>query len=255
MRLAVFSDIHGNLDALEAALADLDALGGADQVWHLGDYCAFGLFGSQVIARLREQAVTLGKENVKFIGGNTDRYLVTGERFKTAPIPDEATFNNASQTRQAIDSILNWNLAQLTWDDYQWLAGVIGQELSLSVPDYGTVIGFHAIPGNDETFLDATTPDEQARDYLLDREGRLAIYGHIHQQLERDLGAWKVVNVGSVGDSKTTGVAHWGLFTFEGNKVDIDLRQISFDTARLVTMIEQSDFPLKNWLLTRLGLG
>jgi predicted phosphodiesterase len=255
MRLAVFSDIHGNLPALESALDDLESVGGADQIWHLGDYCAFGLHGSQVIERLREQAETLGKEHVKFIGGNTDRYLITGERFKTRPIEDQAVFAQASQTRQAIDSVLNWNLAQLTWDDYQWLAGLLGKELSLTVRDYGTAIGFHAIPGDDETFLDANTPDEQASDYLLDREGRLAIYGHIHQQLNRDLGKWQLVNVGSVGDSKTAGVAHWGLFTFEDNKVDIDLRQVSFDTEPLVTMIEQSDFPLKNWLLTRLGLA
>ena len=37
MRLAVFSDIHGNLTALDAVLADLEALGGADHTWFLGD--------------------------------------------------------------------------------------------------------------------------------------------------------------------------------------------------------------------------
>lgn len=255
MRLAVFSDVHGNLTALESALADLEALGGADQIWHLGDYCAFGLDGSQVIARLRQQEETLGKGNVKFIGGNTDRYLVTGERFKTPPITDENFFGKASQIRQIIDTVLNWNLSKLSWDDYQWLTGLLGQELSLTIPDYGTVVGFHAVPGDDEIFLDAQTSDEQALDYLLDREGRLAIYGHIHTQLKRDLGGWQLVNVGSVGDSKTLGVAHWGLFTFEDNKVDIDLRQVSFDTEPFVTMIEQSDFPHKQWLLTRLGLA
>lgn len=255
MRLAVFSDIHGNLTALDAVLADLNSIGSVDQVWHLGDYCAFGLQGSEVIARLRQQQETLGKDNVKFIGGNTDRYLVTGERFKNAPIEDEAIFKKASSMRQAVDTIINWNLAHLSWDDYQWLAGLLGKEVSLSVPDYGSVIGFHAVPGDDEQFIDANTPDEKAADYLLDREGQLAIYGHIHQQLSRDLGAWQLVNVGSVGDSKIAGVAHWGLFTFEDNKVDIDLRQVSFDTQALVTMIDKSDFPLKDWLLTRLGLA
>lgn len=255
MRLAVFSDIHGNLSALESALADLEAIGGADQIWHLGDYCAFGLQGSQVIARLRQQQADLGKDRVQFIGGNTDRYLVTGERFKLSPLEDESAFKKAPHIRQTVDSVLNWNLSQLSWEDYQWLTGLLGKELSLTVPDYGAVVGFHAVPGNDETFLDANTPDEQASDYLLDREGRLAIYGHIHTQLKRDLGAWQLVNVGSVGDSKTVGMAHWGLFMFTDNKVEIDLRQVSFDTQPLVTMIEQSDFPHQQWLLTRLGLA
>ena len=53
MRLAVLSDIHGNLTAFEAALADLEAQGGADITWFLGDLAAFGPRPAECVQRVK----------------------------------------------------------------------------------------------------------------------------------------------------------------------------------------------------------
>ena len=73
MRLAVLSDIHGNLLALEAVLRDLKQSGGADQTWILGDLCVCGPFPVECLQQIRDLPHT------DVISGNTDRYLVTGE--------------------------------------------------------------------------------------------------------------------------------------------------------------------------------
>src|SRR5687768_3792500 len=88
MRLAVLSDIHGNLTALESVLEDLHAAGGADQVWVLGDLAAFGSRPVECIQRVQGLSETFGKDNVRVIRGNTDRYLVTGERPRTEPVKE-----------------------------------------------------------------------------------------------------------------------------------------------------------------------
>ena len=84
MRIAVFADIHGNLPALNAALADMEAAGEFDLYWCLGDLAALGGQPHECVAALWQLREAQGEEKVKIIGGNTDRYLVTGERMPLA---------------------------------------------------------------------------------------------------------------------------------------------------------------------------
>lgn len=239
MKLAVFSDIHGNLVALEAFLTDLESVGEVDLIWCLGDIAAFGPRPSECVARVRDLRETYGKEKFHVIGGNNDRYLVTGERFKIRPKEDAESLAGFAEELERRDAILNWNVSKLTWEDYEFLNKILGRETAVPVKGYGWVIGYHAIPGDDETLLRPDTPDEQAADALLDREGRLAIGGHIHVQMDRQVENWRIINVGSVGFSfDMPGKAQWGLFTFEDNgeengnneiNVTVELRAVDYD--------------------------
>lgn len=253
MRLAVLSDIHGNLVAMEAALTDLESVGEVDRVWFLGDLAAFGSRPAECVRRLREVGEHFGKEKFRAIGGNTDRYLVTGERFKIPPAADEAAFAKLLNARQTTDAMLNWNLAQLTWEDYEYLAKLIGRETSLKADGYGYVIGYHAIPGDDEAMLRPDTSEEEAADALLDREGRLAIGGHIHVQMDRTVGRWRIINVGSIGMSADMpGKAQWGLFTFENGEVTVDLRAVEYDVDEAIADLKATGHPAPTFAEKRL---
>ena len=74
MRIALLSDIHGNSIALDAVLTDIEQRGGVDEHWVLGDIVALGPDPVGVLERL-----TVLPADV-FVRGNTDRYVVTGER-------------------------------------------------------------------------------------------------------------------------------------------------------------------------------
>lgn len=259
MRLAVLSDIHGNLTALEAALADLAAAGGADVTWVLGDLAAGGPRPAECIRRIRELEAATNTEEHKHkfgvIGGNTDRYLVTGERMRTPSAKDADQFSKLAAGWAARDAIYNWSVAQLAWEDYEYLSKLRGRELALPVENYGWVIGYHAIPGNDEAIILPDTNIEEARDALLDREGRLAIGGHTHIQMDRDLGDWRMINVGSVGMSFQDGAkAHYGLFTFENGTVQVDLRAVPYDVAAFKADFAAAAHPGPEWTLSRMGL-
>jgi predicted phosphodiesterase len=254
MRLAVLSDIHGNLTALEAVLADLESLGGADLTWCLGDLAAFGPRPAECIRRIKALAEADEGKRFKVIGGNTDRYLVTGERMAVnPPIKDAETLPKVVQELRTLHGALLWGMEQLSYDDYDFLRKINGHELSREVEGYGHVIGYHAVPGDDEGFLTPETSDEEARDLLLDREGFLAIGGHIHRQFDRDLGNWRVVNVGSVGmPFDVKGQASWALFTFEGSSVQIDLRRVPFDVEAVIADYRAVAFPSVDWMAARL---
>jgi len=253
MRLAILSDIHGNLVALEAVLADIASVGEVDLTWCLGDLAAFGSRPAECVQRVRALADADEGKRFKVIGGNTDRYLVTGERMPVKPYPEtfEALQKTAAMLRLLNNGLL-WGMDQLTFDDYEFLRKRLGHELSKSVDSYGMVIGYHAVPGNDETILLPDTSDEVARDLLLDAEGCLGVGGHIHRQYDRDLGNWRIVNVGSVGMSfDAPGYAQWGLFTFEGDQVQVDLRQVPYDVDAFVRDLYQVGHPAPEWAEAR----
>lgn len=263
MRLAVFSDLHGNVLAWEAALKDYEAQGGADVVWILGDLAAFGPYPAECVSHVRaiadaakaaeaqaaeaaehETAAPDRRNAFRAVRGNTDRYLTQGIVTAKPAATTEDEIKVLVQDMRSRTMTLTWALERLGLDDYRFLAA-LPAECDLVVPGYGVVIGYHAVPGSDEAYLKPDTPDEAAADFLLDREGRLAIGGHIHVQMDRTLSTgWRVVNVGSVGMSfDQPGHAQWGLFTFDDGDVTVDLRAVPYDVEAVVRSLKTVTYP------------
>jgi predicted phosphodiesterase len=236
MRLAVMSDIHGNILALEAVLRDLKQMGGADKTWVLGDLCVFGPRPAECIQMVRELA------RASVIIGNTDRYVASGERRAIQP-KDESEWQKMGETLRQREDNLIWTVSRLSYADYEYLAK-LRTDLSLEVPGYGWVIGYHGVPGDDERGLFPDTPDDEVLDQLLDREGRLAFGAHTHVPMDRDLGRWRVVNAGSVGMAQVPVHACYGLITFDGDSAQVDLRQVEYDVRATVRDLEQQAHPL-----------
>ena len=113
MRLAVLSDIHANLVALDAVLADLAGLAAVDQVWTCGDNVGYGPQPNEVVARLRER-------NARAVMGNHD-----GAAVGTV---DVAWFNDAAA------AAIRWTSDVLSGESRDYLAG----GWSVGVRSYGT---------------------------------------------------------------------------------------------------------------------
>ena len=118
MRMAAISDIHGNLPALEAALADMEGCGEFDLIWCLGDLAALGGNAHECVQSLLNLRAQKGEDVVKIIGGNTDRYLVTGARIAFPPPKDEEDFAAYRANILRMSAINAWNMAQLSWADF-----------------------------------------------------------------------------------------------------------------------------------------
>ncbi|MCB9460766.1 MAG: metallophosphoesterase family protein [Anaerolineaceae bacterium] len=254
MRLAICSDIHGNLIAFEAVLADLAQQEEVDAIWCLGDLVAGGPRPQECIQRVRDLLEEHGKDKFKVIGGNTDRYLLTGERMAMPIYNEEEKYQDRSQQFATRDAVFNWSLSKLGWSDYEFLSQINGREIHTWVEGYGGVIAVHAVPGSDEpTSLLPTTSDEEALDALLDREGRLCLAGHTHRRMNRDLGSWRVVNPGSVGMSFTQpGRAEWALLTFENGDVKVDLRDVPYDVEAVLAEANTLGHPSTDYLVRML---
>lgn len=254
MRLAVLADVHGNLPALETVLTDIARCGDIDQIWCLGDLAALGGQPQDCIQRLLAVRAQYGEAKFKIIGGNTDRYLVTGERFPFLPPEEEDGFAAYRDNILSMSAIYEWNMAQLNWGDFDLLRRILGRELRQTVEAYGPVIAFHAIPGDDEAM--ALRPDsdhEEAADALLDRVGWLALCGHTHLAMDRQIGNWRVINPGSVGLSfGQPGLAEWALLEWNAGALTVDRRRLPYDVEATLQQWQARGYPQIEWIRAKL---
>jgi putative phosphoesterase len=171
MRVAALYDVHGNLPALDAVLADVPD--GAAIV--VGGDVAAGLFPSETLERLR----ALG-DRVHWLRGNADRELAPGEE-GLAPA-----------------HMLEWVRARLSEEQIAFLHG-LPPSVRLDVDGIGRVLFVHATPRNDVDIFTERTPEERLAPCFEGVEADLVVCGHTHTQFGREIAGIRVVNAGSVG--------------------------------------------------------
>jgi len=143
MRVALLSDIHGNVIALEAVLASIASEGGADEYWILGDLVALGPDPVGVMEHLAPLP------GLRMIRGNTDRYVVSGDR----PSP---TLDEARQDPKLLSSLVEvantfaWTQGMVTAAGWLDRLKALPLELRLTLPDGTRFLGVHASPQHDD---------------------------------------------------------------------------------------------------------
>jgi diadenosine tetraphosphatase ApaH/serine/threonine PP2A family protein phosphatase len=148
MRVAVLSDIHANLPALEAVLG---ALGDVDAIWHLGDVVGYGPHPDEVVARLDEVGASgvRGNHDVAALGGLDVEY-----------------FNPAARTAVA------WTRRRISAATQHWL-GALPERRELA----GTTL-VHGSPRDPVWEYVVTTPDARAN--LAAFATPWCLHGHTH---------------------------------------------------------------------------
>ncbi|MEU0027769.1 metallophosphoesterase family protein [Streptomyces sp. NPDC006335] len=189
-RVAVLSDIHGVLPALEAVLAEPE-VATADRIVLTGDIAA-GPQPTEVLALLR----SLG-ERVLWVAGNADRELVEYRR---------------GEREEILDPIGPFAAAQLADTDVEFLAS-LPTTRTLTVRGLGEVLFCHATPRDDEEFvLVDSRPDRWAQVLGgVPVSVRTIVCGHTHMPYVRLAHGRLVVNPGSVGMPYGRPGAHWCL--------------------------------------------
>ncbi len=204
-RVAVLSDVHGVLPALESVLAEPD-VAGADRIVLTGDLAA----GPQPRETL-DLLASLGDRAV-WIRGNADRELVQLARAEVSTVPDP---------------IAPWAAAQLRPDQVALLAG-LPLTATLDVAGLGTVLFCHATPRDDEEVVLADSRLERWADVLgpVDPQVAAVVCGHTHMPFCRLAHGRLVINPGSVGMPYGRPGAHWALLG-----PGVQLRRTVFDAA------------------------
>jgi predicted phosphodiesterase len=230
LRVALFSDVHGNAVAFDAFLADLERQA-VDRVVCLGDHAQGGAQPAQCLERLRE----LGAPAVM---GNSDYFLLTLD-FGEEPVTE-------AQRETA-----RWSVAQLSEDLLEFQRSF---QPTVEVDLGGrTLLGFHGSPRSREEILSPWMEEEAFREPLDATDATILAGGHIHHQWARRLGDRYFVNPGSVGlaydhhqleeSFRADAFAEYAVLTVNGHGVGIEFRRVPFDPDEVLGAIEASGMP------------
>jgi predicted phosphodiesterase len=219
VRVAALYDIHGNVPALEAVLADVGRAGVDLVVW--GGDVAAGPMPVATLARMREVGGPC-------VSGNGDRMMV--EDFDAGRQP-------ADDDDEMMRTML-WAVQQIDRGDRDYLAA-FEPSVSLVVDGLGPVLFCHGSPRSDEERITRATPPERLEPMLEGVAERVVVCGHTHQQFDLRAGDHRVLNAGSVGmPYEGDAAAFWLLLG-----PDVELRRTGYDVPAAVEAMRATGMP------------
>jgi predicted phosphodiesterase len=219
VQIAALYDVHGNLPALEAVLAD-PRCAATDLVVSGGDVVA-GPMPAECVDRLEAEG-----DRVRYLMGNGDRETVW-------TTTDDPGF--AESLRWSANRLGEERLARIA----AWPATV-----ELGVAGLGTVLFCHGTPSSDTAILTPATPDTDVAAVLAGVEAEVVVCGHTHVQYHRNVGEMRVVNAGSVGmPYEGSPDARWALVGDDG----VELVSTPYDAEAALELLSSKGCPSLEW--------
>jgi putative phosphoesterase len=216
-RLAIVSDVHANLDALDAVLGQIEG----EEVVCLGDLVDYGAQPNEVVAKMMQVGA-------KTILGNHDSAALTG---------DTSLFN----AKAAMSSI--WTRTKLTEDSRLYL-GALPEELRMQVE--GVKLYFtHGSPDDHLwEYVDPRTDSDLFGNFLDKLKVDGIGLGHTHLPYVWRDGTRVIFNPGSVGQPRDGDRrAAYAVLTVDGGSVNVELRRVQYDFQRAASKIREAGLP------------
>jgi predicted phosphodiesterase len=236
LRYALISDVHANLPALEAVLADLDARTDVDAIYHLGDLVGYAPWPDEVVALIRSRGIA-------GVAGNYDSTTATdyqhcGCRYEDAQ-QEQLSHASYAWTRAHVSAATKRYLAALPFRiDVRPLGGhVAGPRLVL----------LHGNPVLNTVYWTEDRSDTfclQMAESVGAKAGDTLAFGHTHKPWHRQVAGIHFVNTGSVGRPKDGDArAGYALLDVTSDATRVEFIRVAYDVERAMAGIRGSDLP------------
>lgn len=230
MKLALISDIHGNVLALQAALDQIEKHA-PDRVVILGDLVLNGPRPAEVVDAVRG----LEAAGALVIAGNTDIAVADGDYSAAFPWLDEVP----DAHRAAAD----WTRDQLSDEQLEFLRR-LPAERRVRV-GHDLVLACHASPGSQTSGLSAELDAAVTVQRVTRTDARVICCGHTHVADVRELGRKLIVNPGSCGYAfDGTPDACWAMLTVvAGSDPEAELHRAEYDPTPVADQVSERGLP------------
>jgi predicted phosphodiesterase len=243
VKIAVLADIHGNSIAFDNVLLDIASQGGVDGYWFLGDFAAIGYDPLGVLQRITVLP------NARYIRGNTDRYLQTGElpwrRF-------EDVLGDPPLARTYLEVATS----------FAWTKGAVGAtgwlpwfkelclDMRMTLPDGTRVLAVHAAPGTDDGMgININTSDEKLSGLVENVNADLVLVGHTHLPFDRKSGDIRVVNPGSISNPFPPDLrASYAVLEADAAGYEIHHRRVDYDREAVIEAVRAVNHPVREYI-------
>jgi predicted phosphodiesterase len=236
MRYALLSDIHANLPALRAVLADIDRRANVDAIYHLGDLTGYAPWPNEVVALLRERAIP-------GIAGNYDSTVATDYKHcgcrADSSHEEELSHLSYEWTRSHVTPETKRYLASLPFRvDIRPFGGHVSGPTITLVHGNQTLNTVYVTEDRPDTFL-----EKMARDLGV-RAGDVVGFGHTHKPWQRVTGGIQFINTGSVGRPKDGDWrACYVLLSMEPSGTRVGFVRVAYDVDEATRAIRDSELP------------
>ncbi|WP_461207313.1 metallophosphoesterase family protein [Clostridium sp. DL1XJH146] len=221
MKVAIFSDIHGNLEALQEVIKDIKSRG-IEKIFCLGDLVGYGPYQNEVIEFITGEKIII-------IGGNYDAAVA---------------FNDINYIK---DNEINRNFA------LPWAVNEVSEnnkKILKTLPEKHTI----DINGKTVKFVHGSTrkvneylleDSQSANEVMEENDWDVLFCGHTHIPYIKKVKEKILVNVGSVGRPKngTQNIYYAIMDTNNNDEINVEIVEIKHSNAKLIKGMEKRDFP------------
>ena len=236
MRIALISDIHANLPALEAVIEHINVTKGIDTTYHLGDLVGYAPWPNEVVAMLRGF-------RIPGVAGNYDSTTATDYRHCGCKYEDPR--------QEALSHLsYDWTRKHCSAETKRRL-GRLPFRIDIR-PNGGhapgsTVILVHGTPTLNTLYWTEDRSDAfctKMAGMAGAKTGDLICFGHTHKPWHREVEGIQFVNTGSVGRPKDGDWrAGYVVLDLGGEAPEVELMRVEYDLERAMAGIRQSDLP------------
>ncbi|WP_020596452.1 metallophosphoesterase family protein [Spirosoma panaciterrae] len=230
VQIAIISDIHANLPALQEVIKDIEARQ-IEQIYCLGDLVDFAPWPNEVIQFFRNTRIPC-------LLGNHDERIA----FDQAIYP--LAHHDAAETRNRIQAI-TYSKRTITVENKRWLSQLPYQlELILQVEGrIHRLLLVHASPNRNDEYIYESHPEADLLSRLAGRKVDVLLMGHTHVSYIKK-SSMLLINCGSVGRSKEADrKASYCLLTLTGAAISAEIIKVSYPIEAVALAIYQSDIP------------
>jgi len=240
--LAILSDVHSNLPAVEAVLDDLDRGGRVyDQIIVNGDMVSLGPYPHECVQLLR------GRANLVFIKGNNDRYISSKVYEQTNAFHRDLF---QSLPPAYVDN-LRWTASQLSQDDLA-LIRTWRSHYVVTLGSFEVSIA-HGTPTNDEAFISREATNTELSNWF--PQYACNVFSHTHEPFVQRSHERHFVNTGSVGFSTDGDPRCSYVILTQSEGLCAEVRRVEYDTTATIQRFHALEVPWKEHLIPTLQTG
>lgn len=238
MRIAVISDIHANIEALQTVLRDI-AQQNVDKVYCTGDLVGYAPFPNEVIDLIRE-------EKIPTVMGNYDDGVGHMRFICGCDYKDESAQALGEQS-------IMWTKEHTTEENKEFLRN-LPVEMRFNV-DEKIVLLVHGSPNKLNEYIYEDTPDDYMSELLEKGKADILVCGHTHKPFHRIISGKHLINAGSVGKPKHGHPKAAYVIIAINDEVEVEIRKVDYNFEAVVKAIEESGLPDEFADMIRVGKG
>lgn len=227
MKFAIFGDIHGNIEALQAAYGAAQAAG-AEKIYHLGDLGGYSPFVNEVVDFVKEH-------DIEGVQGNYDETVANNREHCGCKAEDPVQEEMANKS-------FEWTKEHASQKTKEYL-GKLPVEIIFAVHGRKVAL-FHATPRKNNLYWYEDRPEKFFQEMAGKIDADVLIYGHTHKPYTKVISGKTFVNAGSVGKPKDGDPRPCvTLVEITPERVNVEFLRVSYDVEKAAAAIIASGLP------------